>query len=115
MTVRRGYTEIRLLDASSMKQKTMAIIGIAVTAVLMAGLAYAVFLYSQDPDSTAGMVAMGTLSSGLMIFLILFALVYTKPSPKNEYMEIYQGICSRCGTRFGEDGVCPKCGRRRPS
>ena len=50
-----------------------------------------------------------------MIFLILFALVYTKPSPKNEYMEIYQGICSRCGTRFGEDGVCPKCGRRRPS
>lgn len=98
-----------------MKQRTLALIGIAVTAIIMIGLAYSVFLYSQDPDSTVGMAAMGMLSSCLMVFLILFALLYTRPSPKSDYMEIYQGVCSRCGALFGEDGICPGCGRRRPS
>ncbi len=104
----------RHMDVCSMKKSAMAAVGIAVTAVLMAGLAFAVWFYSKDPDDQVGMVAMGMLSSGLMLFLIIFALVYTKPSPTDQYMEVYQGICSACGTPFGNDGVCPKCGRRRP-
>ena len=93
-----------------MKKRTMAAIGIAVTAVLMTGLAFAVWFYSENPDDQVGMMAMGMLSSGL----IIFALVYARPSPTSQYMEIYQGICSACGMPFGNDGVCPKCGRRRP-
>ncbi len=97
-----------------MKQRSMAIIGIAVTVFLMAALAYSVYWYSSNPEDSAGMIAMGMISSGMMVFLVIFALIYSKPKPSDEYMEIYQGICSRCGSRFGEDGVCPGCGRVRP-
>lgn len=97
-----------------MKQRSMAIIGIAVTAVLMIALAYSVYVYSSNPEDQAWMVAMGMISSGMMVFLVIFALIYSRPKPSDEYMEIYQGICSRCGSRFGEDGVCPGCGRVRP-
>lgn len=102
------------MDDLSMKQKTMAAIGVAVTIILMAALAYSVYLYSQDPNDDASMLTMSALSSGMMVFLIVFAVVYTRPKPADEYMEIYQGICSRCGSQFGLDGICPKCGRRRP-
>ncbi len=91
----------------------MAIMGIAITAVLMAVLAYSAYLYIQNPDGAWSMASMGILSSSLMVFLVIFAVIYTRPSPSAEYAEKYQGICSVCGARFGPDGVCPKCGRRR--
>lgn len=99
------------------RRQTLAMaVGIVVTAALMVALAATVWLYSQDPDNPSYMVMMGALSSGMMVFLIIFALVYTKPdlSATEQYMEEYRGICSRCGGTFGEDGVCIGCGRRRP-
>lgn len=92
----------------------MAAIGVAITLVLMLALAYSIYVYADNPDDDGAMIAMSALSSGMMVFLIVFAVIYTRPKPADEYMEIYQGICSRCGTPFGPDGVCPKCGRHRP-
>lgn len=99
-----------------MKQKTLAAIGVAVTTLLMVLLALCVWLYTLDPDNGAYMIGMGVLSSGMMLFLIIFALIYGRAGskPSDVYMETYQGICSRCGQSFGPDGVCPGCGHRRP-
>lgn len=102
------------MDDPTMKQKTMAIIGVAITLILMLALAYSIYVYADNPDDDGAMMAMSALSSGMMVFLIVFAVIYTRPKPADEYMEMYQGICSRCGTPFGPDGVCPKCGRHRP-
>ena len=97
-----------------MKQRTLATIGIAGTVLLMAGLLAAVYYYIQNPDMTGAMIAMGTMSTGLMTFLVIFAVFYMRPpSDKDRYMEIYQNTCSQCGSTFGEDGICPKCGKRR--
>lgn len=98
-----------------MKQKTKAVIGTVVTVALMVALAYSVFVYSQNPSDGVGLAAMSMLSTGMMVFLVIFAVLYTKSSPSDDYMEIYQGLCSRCGSRFGDDGVCPNCGRVQPS
>lgn len=97
-----------------MKQRSMAVFGIVVTAALMIALAYSVYVYSSNPGDQVGMMSMGLISSGMMVFLVIFALVYSRPKPSDEYMEVYQGICSRCGSKFGDDGVCPGCGRIRP-
>lgn len=98
-----------------MKQRTKALIGVAVTVVLMVALAYSVCIYSRNPSDAIGLAAMSMLSTGMMVFLVIFAVLYTRSSPSDDYMEIYQGLCSRCGSRFGDDGVCPNCGRVRPS
>lgn len=99
-----------------MKQKTLAALAVAVITLLMALLAACVFIYTRDPDNGAYMIGMGALSSGMMLFLVIFALIYGRAGSKSSdvYMETYQGICSRCGQHFGPDGVCPGCGRRRP-
>ncbi len=96
-----------------MKQKTMAIVGIAGTAILMAALAVSVLIYSKDSSSTMGLAAMSMLSTTLMVFLVIFAVFYTRPKPSDDYLEKYRGICSRCGAEFGEDDVCPKCRKVR--
>lgn len=99
-----------------MKQKTLLTIGVVGTVVLMTVLALSVLYYMDDPNNTMGMVAMSSMSTGLMMFLVIFAVFYTKPgSNSDRYMELYQGICSGCGAKFGEDGICPGCGRKRPS
>ncbi len=99
-----------------MKQKTLTALGVAVTALLMVSLAACVLFYTRNPDNGAYMIGMGALSSGMMLFLVIFALIYGRAGskPSDVYMETYQGICSRCGQRFGSDGKCPGCGRRRP-
>ena len=98
-----------------MKQRTLAAIGISVTAILMALLAWAIYQYTLNPDSTGALVSMGALSTGLMTFLVIFGVFYIRPpSDKDRYMELYQGICANCGAEFDENGVCPKCGRIRP-
>lgn len=99
-----------------MKRRTLTTIGVAGTVLLMAILAYCVLMYMDDPENEAYMMAMGALSTGLMVFLVVFGVVYGRggQSASEMYAEMYQGICSVCGSRFGEDGVCPKCGRRRP-
>ena len=99
-----------------MKSRTQIIIASLVTAGLMALMVVLVYLYSKEPDNGAYMMGMGMLSMGMMAFLMIFALVYTKPDqdPSARYKEMYQGICSRCDVPFGEDGRCPKCGRERP-
>ena len=97
-----------------MKQRTMAIVGIVATALLMVGLLVAIMFYLQDTDNVASLAAMGMMSTGLMTFLVIFGVLYTRPpSDKDRYMEIYSGVCSNCGAEFGEDGICPKCGKRR--
>lgn len=97
-----------------MKQSSLALVGVIGTALLMIGLGYSVMLYADDPNDGPALMAMSVLSSTLMLFLIVFAVAYTRPQPSNDYMEAYQGVCSRCGQRFGDDGVCPSCGRHRP-
>ena len=98
-----------------MKQRTLAAIGIAGTAFLMALLAWAIYQYTLNPDSTAALVGMGALSTGLMTFLVIFGVFYIKPpSDKDRYMELYGNTCANCGAQFDESGVCPKCGRVRP-
>lgn len=99
-----------------MKQRTLLSIGVIGTLILMAVLALSVLYYIEDPNNTLGMVAMSSMSTGLMMFLVIFAVFYTKPGSRSDrYMEFYQGICSGCGMKFDEDGTCPGCGRKRPS
>ena len=99
-----------------MKRQVLALTGVLVTSLLMLLLVLAVLQYMENPDDSVWMIGMGALSSGLMVFLIIFALVYNKPatSASDYYAEAYQGICSRCRVPFGPDGVCPECGHRRP-
>ncbi len=103
-------------EVTSMKRHALMLTGIGVTALLMLLLVYAVLVYIEDPSDPIGMMGMGALSSGLMVFLVIFALVYSKPttSSADYYMEAYQGICSRCRVPFGPDGICPECGHKRP-
>ena len=73
-----------------MKQRTIAAIGISITAILMVILAYTVYMYNNNPDSTIGLMTMAMVSTGLMTFLIIFGLIYTKPQSNAErYMEMY--------------------------
>ena len=73
-----------------MKQRTMAVVGIAITALLMALLAYTVYLFMGDPNNPTAMFAMTTVSTGMMTFLVIFGIVYTKPKSDSErFMEMY--------------------------
>ena len=79
-----------ILDVSSMKQRTMAAIGIVVTILLMALLAYTVYLFMGDPNSPTAMFAMASVSTGMMTFLVIFGIVHTKSkSDSDRYMELY--------------------------
>lgn len=96
-------------------RRMLAAAGTLGTAVLMAILAVEVSVYLGDPGNDVHMAAMGALSTGLMVFLVVFAAVYTRSgSNADAYRERFLGECPVCETRFGEDGVCPRCGRRRP-
>lgn len=99
-----------------MKQRTMAVIGVTVTAVLMVLLLACVILYEGDSGNGPYMMGMASLSSGLMVFLIIFAVLYGRRASSTSlmYAERYHGVCSVCGGRFGPDGICPGCGRVRP-
>lgn len=97
-----------------MRQRTLAVIGIAVTALLMSILVYSVTIYLDDPGNGAAMVLMGALSMALMTFLVIFGIIYVRPrSDSARYQEMYMGTCSVCGGRFSDDGVCEGCGRLR--
>ena len=73
-----------------MKQKTIAVLGIIITAALMLLLAYTVYLFMDSPNSTVGMMSMALVSTGMMTFLIIFGLIYTKPQSDSErFMELY--------------------------
>lgn len=73
-----------------MKQRTMAVVGIAITTLLMALLAYTVYLFMGDPNNPTAMFAMATVSTGMMTFLVIFGIVYTKPKSDSErFMEMY--------------------------
>ena len=73
-----------------MKQKTIAVLGIIITAALMLLLAYTVYLFMDSPDSTVGMMSMALVSTGMMTFLVIFGIVYTKPkSDSDRFMELY--------------------------
>ncbi len=76
------------LDASSMKPRTMAIIATAVTALLMAALVYCMAGYSKDPENGIWMAGMGLLSTGMMLFLLIFALAYNRPTDAERYEEL---------------------------
>ena len=78
----------RVLDASCMKPRTMAAIATAVTALLMIATIACVIGYTKEPENAMWMAGMGLLSSGMMIFLLLFALVYGKPTDAERYEEI---------------------------
>lgn len=100
-----------------MRRRAMAAFGIVVTLVMMMLLVLSLTAYLDDPGDTSIMAGMSVLSGGLLFFLVIFAAVYNRDmvSDSERYMEVYQGICSRCGGTFGDDGVCPGCGRHRPS
>ena len=73
-----------------MKQKTIAVLGIIITAALMLLLAYTVYLFMDNPNSTVGMMSMALVSTGMMTFLVIFGIVYTKPkSDSDRFMELY--------------------------
>lgn len=73
-----------------MKQKTIAVLGIIITAALMLLLAYTVYLFMDSPNSKVGMMSMALVSTGMMTFLIIFGLIYTKPQSDSErFMELY--------------------------
>lgn len=73
-----------------MKQGTLAVVGITVTALLMILLAYTVFMFVDDPNDPVGMMAMAAVSTGMMTFLVIFGVVYTKPKSDSErFMEKY--------------------------
>ena len=73
-----------------MKQKTIAVLGIIITAALMLLLAYTVYLFMDNPNSTDGMMSMALMSTGMMTFLVIFGIVYTKPkSDSDRFMELY--------------------------
>lgn len=100
----------------SANRKMMAGLGILITLVFMVLLGYCVYAYLGSSEDTTFMVSMGLLSSGLMTFLVIFALLYNHRSPSEDYSEMYLGICGGCGSKLDENGVCPVCkriGRRR--
>ena len=76
------------LDASYMKPRTMAAIATAVTALLMIATVACVIGYTKEPENAMWMAGMGLLSSGMMIFLLLFALVYGRPTDAERYEQI---------------------------
>ena len=78
----------RVLDASCMKPRTMAAIATAVTALLMIATIACVIGYTKEPENAMWMAGMGLLSSGMMIFLLLFALVYGRPTDAERYEQI---------------------------
>ena len=59
-----------------MKQRMMATIGIGVTVLLMALLAYTVYLFMGDPNSPTAMFSMASVSTGMMTFLVIFGIVF---------------------------------------
>lgn len=71
-----------------MKPRAMAMIATAVTALLMAATIACVIGYTKEPENAMWMAGMGLLSSGMMIFLLLFALVYGKPTDAERYEEM---------------------------
>ncbi len=76
------------LDAASMKPRTMAIIATAVTALLMAALVCCTVGYTKDPENGIWMAGMGLLSTGMMLFLLIFALAYNRPTDAERYEEL---------------------------
>ncbi len=71
-----------------MKPRTMAVIATIVTALLMVATIACVIGYTREPENAMWMAGMGLLSSGMMIFLLLFALVYGRPTDAERYEEM---------------------------
>ncbi len=71
-----------------MKPRTMAAIAVIVTALLMVATIACVIGYTKEPENAMWMAGMGLLSSGMMIFLLLFALVYSRPTDAERYEEL---------------------------
>lgn len=71
-----------------MKPRTMAAIAVIVTALLMVATVACVIGYTKEPENAMWMAGMGLLSSGMMIFLLLFALVYSRPTDAERYEEL---------------------------
>ncbi|MGN0097782.1 MAG: hypothetical protein ACI38Y_00455, partial [Candidatus Methanomethylophilaceae archaeon] len=59
-------------------------------ALLMVLLAFTVYMFMGDPNSPTAMMAMAAVSTGMMTFLVIFGIVYTKPkSDTDRFMELY--------------------------
>lgn len=100
------------MDMTSTKRKVLTGLGVAITLAFLALLGFCVYASMSNPGDTTLMVSMGLVSSGLMSFLVIFALFYGGTrSPSEEYSEMYLGICGGCGSKLDQSGTCPVCGR----
>lgn len=77
-----------MMDVSSMKPKTMATVAIVVTAMIMGMLLFCIMEYIDDPENVMWLAGMSMLSSGLILFLLIFALVYTRPTNAERFEEL---------------------------
>lgn len=93
-----------------MRAKQLIIIGMTVMIILMILTILSINLYIND--SSAGMLAMGACSSGMMLFAMIFGAVYMNntESASSRYEDRYRR-CPDCDGAM-KDGICVKCGKK---
>jgi hypothetical protein len=94
-----------------MRSKEMARWGI-VAMFAMIALIIAVLVLTADSDMRTQVIASGVASMGMMTFVLVFAVFYTRKMRAESAEAEITGQCPCCGVPLGADGVCSQCRTR---